>query len=589
MITHLAQDCPTKATAEAQDHCKKERSHNSVEAPLRTHSSKDHHGRQHRTERSSRPPRNARDTAFHQRVDRHGNPFGKRAATYQARGPPIRNKITPDVDQESPRSRDLERSPLRRRGSIDISPQYSTRRAGPTREHLNQSVKSPTEQIWRAKLQHVDISANKETSANRNRPPLERNLDKEDFPPIQSISLPAPRSTEEVMEELREHTYQYVNVPDPVESEARRQRVLDGELQNLMEQTAAGIIAREQEEHQIQVATRMSATVVENEMDVETNPTILLDQPQPSQHSRRRGRPPKPKQRDMRISPKVFKGSSSRKRNLTSGTALLASLTSQSKHKLNFLETDKHFLLPPTRPGSGGLTLFWRQDIDIQILNQSQNFIDTLISYKGNVFHTSFIYGEPDQSQRKDFWYFFSAITKDRDTPWLLTGDFNEIVDNSEKSGGPIRAEGSFTTFRNFLASGDLFDLKHSGNYLSWRGTRGNHLVHCRLDRSIVNSAWSDLFPSGRCHYMEFGGSDHRPIITYIDPTKKKTGGLFRYDRRLSANPEVKAIITATWNAAPEQPVRLRLSRCRHAIAAWSKRQTTNSRVRIEQLKMELC
>ena len=234
------------------------------------------------------------------------------------------------------------------------------------------------------------------------------------------------------------------------------------------------------------------------------------------------------------------------------------------------------------------MALFWRQEVEIQILASSQNYIDTLITYKGNSFNTTFIYGEPDHTQRNAFWAHISTVTTNRDTPWLLTGDFNEIVDNSEKSGGPVRAEGSFTTFRSFLSTGDLFDLKHSGNFLSWRGKLHNHLIHCRLDRSIANSAWSDLFPSGRCHYMDFGGSDHRPIITYIDPTKKKVGRIFRYDRRLSNNPEVKQLITEIWDEVPNLPVRQRLSRCRYAISAWSKRQAAKSRWQIERLKAEI-
>ena len=87
---------------------------------------------------------------------------------------------------------------------------------------------------------------------------------------------------------------------------------------------------------------------------------------------------------------------------------------------------------------------------------------------------------------------------------------------------------------------------------------------------------------------MEFGGSDHRPIITYIDPTKKKIGRLFRYDRRLSSVPKIKNIIMETWNSITDLPVRQRLSRCRSAISAWSKKQATNSKVRIEKLKGEV-
>lgn len=68
--------------------------------------------------------------------------------------------------------------------------------------------------------------------------PLGRNLAVCDFP--QAPPLP---STEEVMNELHEVTLQYINCDDPVESTARRQRVLHGDAQGDMEEAAARIIA----------------------------------------------------------------------------------------------------------------------------------------------------------------------------------------------------------------------------------------------------------------------------------------------------------------------------------------------------------
>ncbi|KAF3518799.1 hypothetical protein DY000_02058929 [Brassica cretica] len=48
---------------------------------------------------------------------------------------------------------------------------------------------------------------------------------------------------ENIMNELQDVTLQYVNVSDPVESETRRQRVLEGETHNLMAETAATMLA----------------------------------------------------------------------------------------------------------------------------------------------------------------------------------------------------------------------------------------------------------------------------------------------------------------------------------------------------------
>ncbi|KAF3508579.1 hypothetical protein F2Q69_00003681 [Brassica cretica] len=214
-----------------------------------------------------------------------------------------------------------ERSPPRRNEITEVSPQYSHRRVVSNRGHLNQGTRSPVEQQWRAKAQHTERNEGKERAADEHRLPLERNLDKEDFPPLQFAQVPPTRTTEEVMEELREVTYQYTNCADPVESAARKQRVLDGEVHGLMEQTASTIVAREQEAQQAYITTRVAETEVENEMETEQSATLPLVLPQPPQNSKRKGRPPKAKQREIRISPKIFKGSNSRKRNWTAAMA----------------------------------------------------------------------------------------------------------------------------------------------------------------------------------------------------------------------------------------------------------------------------
>lgn len=220
----------------------------------------------------------------------------------------------------------------------------------------------------------------------------------------------------------------------------------------------------------------------------------------------------------------------------------------------------------------------WKKDVSITILTANQNFIDTLIAFKGKVFHSTFVYGEPDTSKRLAVWTSLCDIASTRDFPWFLTGDFNEITNNSEKSGGPERPESSFNNFRSFLSTCDLFDLKHTGNFLSWRGKRHTHLAHCRLDRAMANSSWSDMFPNGRSHYLQLEASDHRPLISTFDSKKKKSSRIFRYNCRLRDNEEISTLVSQIWNEHTDLPVATRISNCRHAISAWSKDFHINSR-----------
>lgn len=128
---------------------------------------------------------------------------------------------------------------------------------------------------------------------------------------------------------------------------------------------------------------------------------------------------------------------------------------------------EAHFLVPPLTLGSGGVALLWRSDIRVQVLSANPHFIDTLVSYKNKSFFSTFVYGAPEIPNRHAVWEHLTDISETRDTPWFLTGDFNEIIDNSEKLGGNERPESSFRNFRTFLLACDLFDLRHSGNFLS--------------------------------------------------------------------------------------------------------------------------
>lgn len=176
--------------------------------------------------------------------------------------------------------------------------------------------------------------------------------------------------------------------------------------------------------------------------------------------------------------------------------------------------------------------------------------------------------------------------------PWFLTGDFNDLLSNSEKEGEPPRAEGSFIDTRSFYSEGDLYVLRHSGDCLSWRGVRGadeeTYVVRCRLDRATANSYWAELFPNARSQYLTYEGSDHKPILSYFEPDKRKRRGLFRYDRRLKNNPAVKELVKQIWDSDPTAPVNDRIKLVRSALIQWSKQQYQNSRELIEHKRAEL-
>ena len=94
------------------------------------------------------------------------------------------------------------------------------------------------------------------------------------------------------------------------------------------------------------------------------------------------------------------------------------------------------------------------------------------------------------------------------DLPWLMVGDFNEILSNNEKEGGNIRPQRCMQQFRDCLFDCNLEDLGFIGDKFTWRRGR----IRERLDRAVSNQRWRDMIPLAMVINKDFSRSDHRPI-----------------------------------------------------------------------------
>ncbi|KAA3474501.1 Exo_endo_phos domain-containing protein [Gossypium australe] len=98
----------------------------------------------------------------------------------------------------------------------------------------------------------------------------------------------------------------------------------------------------------------------------------------------------------------------------------------------------------------GGLSLGWREGINITLKSYSKSHIDMVVEEEDGAKNWRFtgFYGEPNGNN----------------LPWLVAGDFNEILFSFEKQGERIREERQMDAFRKTLDDCELSDLAFPAN-----------------------------------------------------------------------------------------------------------------------------
>lgn len=241
---------------------------------------------------------------------------------------------------------------------------------------------------------------------------------------------------------------------------------------------------------------------------------------------------------------------------------------------------------------SGGLAVMWKNCYSVAVLQQDKRIIDLQVGMGSMTFYLTCVYGDPVRERRQAVWERLCDIGLIRDDPWMLVGDFNELLSNDEKLGGAVRHDSTFWDFRNLVENCKTRDMRSSGNPLSWAGKRENDWVQCRLDRCFGNDAWYQLFPRSHVEYMAMYGSDHRPLrIGFALEGEGNSRGRFYFDNRMVGKKGVEDAVRKGWckeMSGRHFSILERIESCRKELARWKKRTTSNAKINIQRLQVEL-
>ncbi|CAE5959305.1 unnamed protein product [Arabidopsis arenosa] len=202
----------------------------------------------------------------------------------------------------------------------------------------------------------------------------------------------------------------------------------------------------------------------------------------------------------------------------------------------------------------GRILVVWDPSISVICLKKSPQLMlcGVFCPATNESFSVAFVYAFNTVIQRRLLWEELSFISQHSPAsfrPWLLLGDFNQIVSADEHfsiipHNLPLAG---MAEFQDCLVSNDLFDLTSRGVFYTWSNGQPADPVLRKLDRALINEDWLNCFPDSFAIFDPPGDSDHSPCLVNTDASVERSKKSFKYFSFLSSHPKFKEIIALAW------------------------------------------
>lgn len=215
----------------------------------------------------------------------------------------------------------------------------------------------------------------------------------------------------------------------------------------------------------------------------------------------------------------------------------------------------------------GGLLLCWKsRTINIISIVKHDRFLHCCIFddvLKLN-WYLTLVYIYPQKEKQAALFQEILSFKPPNDEPWLLAGDFNNIMCLSEKLGGNCTTNRHMVRFQHFLNQGGLVSLDAIGVPFTWTNNHtDDSILFERLDRAVANPNWYTAFPNASLENLPIVGSDHGPICLSLRNKPSFSSFGFKFEAMWLRHPGFSNVVQGAWsNHVTGSPVQKFVTLC---------------------------
>ncbi|KAG8478646.1 hypothetical protein CXB51_028454 [Gossypium anomalum] len=164
---------------------------------------------------------------------------------------------------------------------------------------------------------------------------------------------------------------------------------------------------------------------------------------------------------------------------------------------------------------NGGLAIMWKDGIKVIIQNNCSHHIDSLVKL-GDSTSLRFIrfYGFAKLNLYARSWDLLKSIRESVREDWIVGGDFNAILNDSDKFRCRKKSRVDMEDFQRTIEELALVDIKIDKGWLIWSKNReGNGLIKERLDRFLFSTIGLENTPFLSTYVVRQACSDHDAVV----------------------------------------------------------------------------
>ncbi|KAH0638863.1 hypothetical protein KY285_035449 [Solanum tuberosum] len=227
---------------------------------------------------------------------------------------------------------------------------------------------------------------------------------------------------------------------------------------------------------------------------------------------------------------------------------------------------------------SGKIWCFWNECWEEE--GSTDTIQQLTINYKLKGSHDRFkvtaVYARCGALDRLKLWDTLEDATMNTAIPWMVGGDFNTIVDESEKLGGLPVTQNEISDFAQCICACALTELNFTGScYTWWNGRIEEASIFKRLDRVFGNNEFFSLLPNSETHHLIRQGSDHAPLHVICNTIQDQASKLFRFLNFWTKHKDFSGLVEEVWcenvTGSPFSIVQTKLKRLKAVLSKWSR------------------